>query len=338
MSNKQNLLFSVFLFAIFAISLFFSLYFFGEKGKFTPETETARVSQSVTKIAKREGNTVSLTLTGDVMLGRNVMNESATRDDFTYPFINVSDYLKTSDVVFINLENPIVTGCPKIDSGFTFCSIPESVDGLLFAGIDVVSLANNHTQNFGQDGFSETLKLLNEKGILTTGNSDLTVKQFNGLKFGFLGFDFTVHEPVSKDYQLIKNSDPKVDVLVVGVHWGVEYEDTPRDFQREWARLMVVNGADVVAGNHPHWVQGAECFWDGVSLGYTDAGDLELFSCLADGKAVYYALGNFVFDQMWSEETKKGVVVKLVVENGKLVNQEVRRTYIRSNGQPQWVN
>lgn len=280
----------------------------------------------------------SLVLTGDVMLGRNVMNESVRNKNFTYPFLKVSDYLKTSDIVFTNLENPVIDDCPKIDSGFTFCSLPDSIDGLLFAGVNIISLANNHTQNFGLSGLLQTEKLIGDAGILVTGTGKLATKEVGGQKFGFLGFDFTVQEPTLKDYELIKISDSKVAILVVAVHWGVEYEDAPRDFQREWARLMTVNGADIVVGNHPHWVQGAECFDNGESMGYTKAGDLEQFSCLNGKKAVYYALGNFVFDQMWSEETKKGALVKVIFQEGGLVSQEVKRTFIRNIGQPEFVD
>ena len=87
--------------------------------------------------------------------------------------------------------------------------------------------------------------------------------------------------------------------------------------QRDWATFMVEAGADVIAGHHPHWVQEIEYI---------------------DEVPVYYSLGNFVFDQMWSEETKKGLVVKLTFEDGEIVNEELLPTYMSFHAQPEFVN
>lgn len=259
---------------------------------------------------------VSVILTGDVMLGRSVMITSLDLGDPAYPFRKVGQTLSEADIVFLNLENPVIEGCPRILGGFTFCADPKMIEGLTFSGVDVVTLANNHSANYGQDGVKETEKLLSEKGIESVGLGNLAIKKVKGITFGFLGFDFVFKSPKDSDFELAKASDSRVDVLIVGVHWGVEYKDKANANQRLWAKKLVELGADVVVGHHPHWVQDDEKI---------------------DGKPVYYSLGNFVFDQMWSEETKKGLAVRLTFRDGALIKEERLPTYISSWAQPEFT-
>jgi poly-gamma-glutamate synthesis protein (capsule biosynthesis protein) len=258
-----------------------------------------------------------IVLTGDIMLGRSVNIESLDKqNDPRYPFLKVADVLQSADLVFGNLETPIIDNCPRIEHGFTFCADPRMIEGLTYAGVDIVSLANNHTTNFGSDGLAQTKNLLSQNGLNYVGTGDLVIKEIKGVKYGFLGFDFTVNTPIQKNWDLVSNSNPLVDILIVGVHWGEEYKDTANANQQVWAKNLVDLGADVVVGHHPHWVQNSE--------------EIE-------GKPVYYSLGNFVFDQMWSEETKKGLLVKLTFENGELIKEELLPTYIKEWGQPEFV-
>jgi poly-gamma-glutamate synthesis protein (capsule biosynthesis protein) len=268
---------------------------------------------------KKSPAKVSLLITGDVMLGRTVMIKSIESEDPTYPFRKVGDRMRTSDIVFINLENPVIESCPFHETGFVFCADLTSLDGLLFAGVDVANLANNHSLNYGKDGLDQTVKHLGDRGIMATGLGELIKIERGGINFGFLGFDKSQQvNPVltEKESELIKKSDAEVDVLVIAMHWGVEYQNRALPGVRNIARKLVDLGADVVVGHHPHWVQD----WEFI-----------------DGVPVFYSLGNFVFDQMWSEETKKGMAVKLVYENGVLKDYELMPTYMSSWAQPEFV-
>jgi poly-gamma-glutamate synthesis protein (capsule biosynthesis protein) len=284
-------------------------------------------------------NNVTLLFGGDVMLGRNVMNQSIKNKDYSYPFAKIFNFTKESDIFLVNLENPIIKDCPESNSGFKFCTLPDMVEGLIKAGVNVVSLANNHTLNYGPEGIEQTENYLTKAGISLSGMSNLVVKNFKGITFGFIGFDFTVKSPTLKDYQFIKESDSKVNFLLISVHWGEEYKAKANIYQRKWAKEMIVNGADIIVGSHPHWVQDFEClnYPQGESL-CSNAGEDN--NCICDGivgKPVYYSLGNLVFDQMWSEETKKGLLVRLKVEPNKIVSDEWFYTYIKSSGQPELV-
>jgi poly-gamma-glutamate capsule biosynthesis protein CapA/YwtB (metallophosphatase superfamily) len=262
-------------------------------------------------------NQTSILFTGDIMLGRSVMGAALDANDSFYPFRKVESILKNNDITFVNLENPIVTNCPRHAGGFKFCTTPEIAKGLNISGVDIVSLANNHSGNYGKEGFEETKKYLTQDGVKYVGDENLEIIEKNGIKFGFLGFNYTfTKDNLESDLSLIKESDMKVDILIVGNHWGDEYQSVGNSFQKSSAKKMVENGADVIIGHHPHWVQDYE----------------EI-----DGKPVYYSLGNFIFDQMWSEETKKGLVVKMTFEDKKLVKREGFKTYTTLIGQPEII-
>lgn len=255
----------------------------------------------------------TLVLGGDVMLGRTVMTTSLDKQNPEYPFEKIASLTNSADLVFVNLENPIIENCPRDYESLKFCARPEMIKGLTHAGIDIVSLANNHSKNYGQFGFEETKRLLNQEGVDYVGDGNLIIRDVNGIKFGFLGFDFLTNTPEDSDYDLVNASARKVGVLVVGVHWGVEYESIPRESQKEIAKRLVESGANVIAGHHPHWVQSIDHI---------------------DGVPVFYSLGNLVFDQMWSEKTKSGLIVKLTFTGKELTSEEQIHTYMNNWAQP----
>jgi len=227
------------------------------------------------------------------------------------------DILKTADITFGNLENPIIKNCPISNGGFTFCSSPEMISGLTFSGVDIVNLANNHTKNYGDNGLVQTQDYLQKEKIDYVGVNNLIIKNVNQTNFGFLGFDFVGKNPSDSDYELIKNSKSQVDVLIIMVHWGNEYVAKSNNIQKEIAKNIISNGGDVIMGGHPHWVQEMEYI---------------------DGKLVFYSLGNFVFDQSWSEETKKGLVVRLNYQGKNLLGIDQMPIYMENFGQPEWVD
>src|SRR3990167_3534869 len=270
---------------------------------------------------------ITLAFAGDVMLGRSVMQKYLELNDYTYPFQKVADRLKKADLVFVNLENPIIADCPIHTGGFKFCSPPQSIEYLLFAGVDVVTLANNHSANYGEKGIEDTINFLENEGILATGIGRLVTKGVRGTKFGFLGFNKAQQtNPLltPSEIDLIRESDRKVDVLIIAMHWGVEYQNTALPGVSKLAKDLVAMGADVVVGHHTHWVQNSELIngppWKDGS---------------AYARPVYYSLGNFIFDQMWSEETRKGLLVVLTYEDGKFIKEDKYKTYIREIGQPE---
>ena len=301
------------------LSLVFYTFCFGRylsKNWYSPPQP---IEVLINKKLGTEPSGISLFISGDVMLGRTVMTKSLELKDYIYPFRKVAEEIRDSDISFVNLESPVVDSCPHQNTGMIFCTDPSFLEGLTYAGIDVVNLANNHILNYGASGRDQTVKHLEEVNILATGLGKLVKLERNGVVFGFLGFEKSqqVNPKLKQDeIDLITKSDREADILVVSMHWGVEYQDKALPGVRNLAKEIVGYGADLIVGHHPHWVQDYE---------------------FIEGKPVFYSLGNFVFDQMWSEETKKGLAVKLIYEDGVLRGHELLPTYMSFWAQPEFV-
>lgn len=266
---------------------------------------------------------LSIMLTGDIMLGRSVNRQSLESRDFTWPFTYVYSELAQADITVSNLENAIVPDCPLMTGGFTFCAPVEAVTGLTFAGIDVVSLANNHSTNFGIQGLADTQQALEDADISVIGVGEPAIVTHNDTTVAFLGYNDIGNlaavakadsEKIAADIISLRD---RTDIVVVFIHWGEEYKRDPNTRQIEIARAAVDAGADAVIGHHPHWVQTKETY---------------------NGKPIYYSLGNFIFDQEWSRETKEGLAVKLNYQSKQLVGIEELPVLIQDYGQPHWMN
>lgn len=227
---------------------------------------------------------------GDVMFDRGVRNiiENRGRDPFEYikkDLILFEDY----DVIVANLEGPITeidrSLCQQKEYNFQFDS--DTPDRLKSIGINMVTLANNHSYDCLLPGYNNTKEALVEAGIeyMDARNIERSyvVKTIDGEKVVFVGIDETVQAiPLNKFYTLIQKLDEESDYLVVNIHWGTEYLLTANNNQKDIAHRLVDSGADVVFGHHPHVVEPLELYKD---------------------KAIFYSLGNFVFDQNFGDTT-----------------------------------
>ena len=264
---------------------------------------------------------ITLIFTGDVMLGRTVNKNIVTYNDPTWPFKNVASVLSAADITYVNLEGPLVPNCPIVESGFKFCGNLDNAKELEYAGVDVVSLANNHATNYGPEGLTSTVESLELYGIHPVGLGSPVRVERQDQTFTFHSFNDI------GPYPGIQNLDPNTfagiiarakvegEVLIVTFHWGNEYQATPSDRQIQFAHQAIDAGSDLVIGAHPHWVQTKEVY---------------------RGKTIYYSLGNFVFDQEWSAETKRGLVVKATYVGDQLQFTEELPILIENYGQPRW--
>ncbi|MBM4402665.1 MAG: AmmeMemoRadiSam system protein B, partial [Candidatus Cloacimonetes bacterium] len=254
------------------------------------------------------GELRTLIVTGDVLLARSVNFQMHQQGDFRLPFQRTAEVLQGADLSLVNLENPIVKDCPLTNEGMVFCGSPEVVEGLTYAGVDIASLANNHCRDRGEAGLRETVNILEKEGIDTLVQGKILVKDVKGARFAFFGYD-TVRIAVSDDEvrDSIKKAKSMADIVIVYFHWGVEYVDTPTQKQKDLAHLAIDSGADLVLGSHPHWVQGVEIYQD---------------------KLIVYSHGNFIFDQMFSKETKTGVIGRYTFYKEKLVDVEFLPVYM----------
>jgi poly-gamma-glutamate capsule biosynthesis protein CapA/YwtB (metallophosphatase superfamily) len=236
---------------------------------------------------------VVLRFGGDVLLGGAY--ERSVGDDVSRGFRGF-DGLSVADVAMVNLENPVTTRGTKVVKPYNFRMHPRYLKALSDAGIDLVTIANNHVFDFGKEGLFDTISYLDSVGIKHVGAGRdaeeayrpvvLTIK---GRKIGFLAYygggeapsaTRTTSGVARRDLPRIKQDitalkkEGGVDYVVVNLHWGTEKAKFPDDSQRGFARSVIDAGADALIGHHPHVLQGIERYHKGV---------------------IAYSLGNFVF-------------------------------------------
>lgn len=275
------------------------------------------------KTASKVDQRITIVATGDVLLGRSINFRMVRDNNFNWPFEKVADVLREADFSFINLEGPLFENCPPTQTGMVFCGDRKAASGLVFAGVDACNLANNHILNYGEDGLKETIDILSQNNIGVFGGEKILRKNIKGVNFSFLGFnEVGLGQRAYEDLLLnvaekIRQEKEFSDVVVVSFHWGNEYTEDISPRQKQLGYLAIDSGADIVVGHHPHWVQSKEVYKD---------------------KPIYYSLGNFVFDQMWSQKTREGLIVSFEFEGKNLLGEKEFPVLIEDFGQPLILN
>ncbi len=251
-----------------------------------------------------EKDKLTILAAGDIMLDRTMLLLAQKHNDFGYSFRMISSTMRQADLRVANLEGPITTN-KSISNGeggarFSFTFSPK-VTSTLKENFDVVSLANNHTTNFGFEGLEQTKKFLDEAGIEWFGDPNnragqklSVIVEKNGFKIGFVGYHQLVEIGFEQVIAEVEKIRPEVDIIIAYPHWGVEYvTTTPSLLQEKEAHALVDAGVDIVIGAHPHVIQPVEIYKD---------------------KIIFYSLGNFVFDQYFSLQTMQGLLLSLELE------------------------
>ncbi len=267
-------------------------------------------------------NAMLLTVTGDVIFGRYVHKKMDAYGDFAAPFRSIYPELIEADVTLGDLECSLSDSFAQPEEidpqTFLFKTWEKAVDGLSLAGYDLLSRANNHSFNFGPTGMDDTSRVLDAAGIRHFGmghNLDearrASIVEFNGYTYAFLGYDgisldhygagpdWAGTAPmldwiVREDIQRERNAGH---IVIPYFHWGTEYVADPTNQQIYFAHLAIEEGAAMVLGSHPHWVQATETYL---------------------GRPIVYSLGNFVFDQAWSVETTQGLFAHIYLDGDRV--------------------
>jgi poly-gamma-glutamate synthesis protein (capsule biosynthesis protein) len=250
----------------------------------------------------------------------------------------VRHLLESADVAIANFENPAPDSFRYHTSGTVFSANPKLIAGLANAGIDWVGIANNHIRDAGGTGILETIANLRRYGIASSGaGKNLAaarkpaILDVRGTKVAFLAYDTIAKSyaasPTRPGSAQMSARALKADVaaarkagagvVIVFPHWGTEYDPTPFAGQRTLAEAAIDAGADMVIGNHAHW-----------------AGAVEVYK----GKPIWYALGNFVFDQTWSVPTMEGITLELTFRGRTLVQAGMRPHIILDKAQPNFLD
>jgi poly-gamma-glutamate capsule biosynthesis protein CapA/YwtB (metallophosphatase superfamily) len=295
----------------------------------------SKVQETITPEKKPAQTT--LTFVGDIMLDRGVRRsvEKNFSNNYSLLFQTIPE-LKSADITFGNLEGPISKKGKNVGSKYSFRMDPDVIPALRDAGFDIVSFANNHVGDWGLTAFNDTRNLLHQGGILYTGAGDTlseaekpTIIEKNGITFGYLGFSDVGPEWITatdntagilstknpRYKEIISKAKESVDILIISVHWGEEYKPHTKR-QEQLAKEAIDAGATIVVGHHPHIAQDIELYNNGV---------------------IIYSLGNFIFDQYFSDETMRGLVVTATFENTKLTSIFESEIQLDSRYQPKGI-
>lgn len=274
---------------------------------------------------------------GDIMLSRSVGALIEKKGDYNLPFINIADFLKSADLTFANLENPVSSRGVNVGSKYSFRADPRTIEGLKYAGFNIVSIANNHMWDYGREAFLDTMTHLREAGIDFVGGGNNSkeahqpvIKDVKGTKVAFLAYTEFLQsviagknsagitrwdmEQMKKDIIAAQNES---DLVVVSFHWGDEYQTKHNLKQEQFAKAAIDAGADLIIGHHPHVVQEVEQYKEGW---------------------IAYSLGNFVFDQNFSKETMSGLALLVNVRDSKISDIEKVKISISKDYQPKIDN
>ncbi len=270
---------------------------------------------------REPGVVTTLTVAGDIMLDRGV-EAAAPPGDPVAPLRPLGAHLAAADLTVGNLESTLSDdGTPQQQPiGDSFEVPPRVADDLARLGFDAISLANNHTGDYGDGALLDTVAILRDSRLDAFGaGRDLAaasrpvVLERKGVRFGFVGFNaigetsqagpgrpgaLSIRMPprtgplnradLAHVRRQVRRLDRDVDVVVVLPHWGEQYTHVAEPVQGVVARRLVDAGADLVAGGHPHWVQGLGRYGDAV---------------------IAHSLGNLVFDMDFMEQTMQGVTL-----------------------------
>lgn len=253
-------------------------------------------------------NIVRMLFFGDLMLDRDISAKIQENGlDYVFGQLDEMNFYDNYDLISANLEGAITNDKiyypPEKEFDFTFS--PEVIDGLKNYNFNFFNLANNHFDDQGQQGIDETRENLNKLGFSYVGCrngiiSDCSSKMIllKNKKIEMIGLSaFWGEFDLDGVKQKISELKNKTDLVIVNIHWGGEFNTQFDSYQQKIAHSLIDSGVDVIIGHHPHVVQGIEIYND---------------------KPIFYSLGNFVFDQYFSEETQKGLAIELIFKNDEL--------------------
>jgi poly-gamma-glutamate capsule biosynthesis protein CapA/YwtB (metallophosphatase superfamily) len=286
--------------ATFALALFFI-----GQGCYGPPEKLSRRSASPGVPAAN-----TLVFAGDVMLTRDVGRRIHERHDPALPFRHIATYFSSADLSFVNLESPFSKTGKRTESGLIFNADPENIAGLVLAGVDIASTANNHARDCGGKGVEFTYSWLKSHGIQPVGTGlsaacthEGAVLTRHGVRFGFLAYTYDQSngnwhdrddrvanidlDAMRRDVASLRR---RSDVVIVSMHNGIEYQRNANLQQKEFAHAAIDAGALLVIGHHPHVRQEMEPYRSGV---------------------IFYSLGNLVFDQFQRFETQWGELAEI---------------------------
>ena len=250
----------------------------------TQEEAAAKKAEEAAKAAEKDPVSLTISVVGDCTLGTDEtfdydtsLNAYYDNNGKDYFFQNVKSIFAADDLTIANFEGTLTDSDAREDKTFAFKAPAEYAQILTSGSIEAVNTANNHSHDYGEQSYTDTLTALDNAGITHFGYDDTAVMDIKGIKVGLVGI-YELKDHLGREQQL-KDNIAKVkadgaELIVVIFHWGNETETVPDTNQMTLGRLAIDEGADLVCGHHPHVLQGIETY---------------------KGKNIVYSLGNFCF-------------------------------------------
>ena len=229
------------------------------------------------------------------------------KKDPAYFFKGVSDILAADDLTVINMEGTLTESTERQDKTYAFKGAPKYTAILNAGSVEAANLANNHSHEYGEQSYTDTIQYLEEAGINTFGYDRTSVLDIKGVKVGLVGI-YVLADGMGREQQVRDNIQNVIDqgaqAIIVSFHWGSEKSNYPDETQKALAHIAIDCGADLVVGHHPHVLQGIEQY---------------------KGKNIVYSLGNFCFGGNRNPADKDTMIYQqtFTFENGVLVEDNV---------------
>lgn len=281
----------------------------------TDDTSKDSHEETTTPEPTAEPVSITVSMVGDCTLGTDVNFDQSTsfdafyqmKNDPGYFFQNVKDIFTADDLTVANMEGTLTTSNDRQQKTFAFKGNPSYTEILTQGGVEATNLANNHSHDYGDQSYEDTIQYLEAAGITTFGYDRTAVMDVKGIKVGLIGI-YELKDGLGRQQQVIDTiqevKDQGAQVIIVSFHWGTEKSNIPDDIQKTLAHLAIDQGADLVVGHHPHVLQGIEKY---------------------QGKNIVYSLGNFCFGGNKNPSDKDTMIFQqtFTVENGELVEDDV---------------
>ena len=265
---------------------------------------------------KAETEPVSITISaaGDCTLGTDEYFDPSTSLNAYYDsngpayfFQNVKSIFEADDLTIVNMEGTLTEETTRQDKTYAFKGPAEYTQILTDGDVEAANLANNHSHDYGDKSYTDTIAALDAAGITNFGYDRTAVMDVNGVKVGLVG-TYELAEGMGCEEEMISNikavEDQGAQIVIVSFHWGIERENYPTENQVNLAHSAIDNGADLVLGHHPHVLEGIEVY---------------------NGKNIVYSLGNFCFGGNSNPSDKDTMIFQqtFTVQDGELVEDNV---------------
>ena len=285
----------------------------GDDPKDAKQAEDLTIEQQE---AEKEESPVSITISaaGDCTLGTDEnfdqsrsLNAYYDENGPAYFLQSVKPVFEADDLTIVNMEGTLTESTSRMDKTFAFKGPADYTKILKEGSVEAANLANNHSRDYGEQSYTDTIAALDAAGIVNFGYDRTAVMDVNGVKVGLVG-TYELAEGMGCEEEMIANikavEDQGAQIVIVSFHWGIERENYPDETQVSLAHSAIDHGADLVLGHHPHVLQGIEVY---------------------NGKNIVYSLGNFCFGGNSNPSDKDTMIFQqtFTVQNGELVEDNV---------------